>query len=1380
MQYPIVRKERKREETGSLTLVASSEGHRSRSRSRRRRRRGGVFFPWTRHELGRAVIARTLAARHLGWNASTPTTPWPRAECRVHAGDMPKQNGIPPAEGDTMLLGEERHTAHRPTSGGGGCCPTSASSATSAAVAAAAAALLPLHLDEHTAGRLRLPSVNGGLLMDLPRKPRNCRDNHWISLEPLPTRLQAIRCTVPGCVCDCFAPGKRIIRSCDTCKHGWVAHAMDKLGFRHLFNCNQVEIVQSNLVFDIASLMLYGCQATPIRLKILLDRLFSVLQHEEVLQVLHGFGWKYEDYARGYILQDSQGNVLDRWNIATREEEPQILQQFLRFGETKAITQQILLQESSERPNCIVQPTTRDSDIKKFIERTNRAITSTPTLKISGEGFFGSIIKSNSQPPLPPPVPQPVSTPASATATCTTVSSTSLQHPPPLLPSSSVGNAPNCTASSSTPVITSKNLIRHPMLPTSGVTPSAVTLTSTPLPHNLSPNGSSQHSFDSSINCTSPMSMSPLNRLQNMQPYDYRRERVSPDSRPLHETVPSSSLNHSILSVTSPSTTFPPQTTALALVNSSSNSLLANSDLSGTDGGSDDDNSNMALNLSRTGPTLIDSVYATKKVKHLRKSANPMKRRWNPGMLSTIVSNSGSGKKRVQCNVCLKTFCDKGALKIHFSAVHLREMHKCTVEGCNMMFSSRRSRNRHSANPNPKLHTPHLRRKISPHDGRTANPSPVILPGGMIPGLGGPLALSDVMHPLNAVGHMALSPSENNHEKRLSLPNHMDICPSFPSRSLPSLSSPLHEHSFFRNVHEDNSMNPFRKRPRFSDGDEGEDASNEEEDDLPKNLSAKDDVNLAAKGVRKRKSMNPTRCAITDDGDIQYVSSDVDDDSSSDTYLHGDSMENGTEKSDDFKDDDDKDLDDDKSSDSLGEIKKSVTPLIPVDKIKREKQESGVIAESGSAGGNEGNDDENDAERISNQGEAVSSSSFDESSENALKHLESLSQGNFGDLLPHNARSLLGQPSLLPNALALPLVGMGLPGGGYHHRDMSPNLGEGILVPHQGGRSSPSSPLSESQPLPGLPPFRDASIVGSVEIPVDKDNPRRCIACGKIFQNHFGVKTHYQNVHLKLMHKCTVEGCNAAFPSKRSRDRHSANLNLHRKLLSTSDKAFLEKGSPFAAALAGQTLRDEFLARIYGEPPVLPLGLDPYAAAAKLPVSFAETLLNNNNHERALHANHLGALAPHLLPGLLIPPPTMHSSDHDLGHMETPVSSATSSPHDLHDRHTPHTPHTPHASHTPTSTPSTPTMNVPFSLTYGIEDDPPSPEADGSVSCKFCQKKFSEIALLKEHYETLHVPEMYRCTVEGCNKIFTSLKKRNAHSQNEAIHKHLTTAESAS
>ena len=66
-----------------------------------------------------------------------------------------------------------------------------------------------------------------------------------------------------------------------------------------------VEHVKPSVVYDIASLILYRCQALPIRLKIALDRLFSVLSHDEVLQLLHGFGWNYEDYSRGYMLQVS-------------------------------------------------------------------------------------------------------------------------------------------------------------------------------------------------------------------------------------------------------------------------------------------------------------------------------------------------------------------------------------------------------------------------------------------------------------------------------------------------------------------------------------------------------------------------------------------------------------------------------------------------------------------------------------------------------------------------------------------------------------------------------------------------------------------------------------------------------------------------------------------------------------------------------------------------------------------------------------------------------------------------------------------------------------------------------------------------------------------
>ncbi|TMS23105.1 Zinc finger protein basonuclin-2, partial [Larimichthys crocea] len=88
----------------------------------------------------------------------------------------------------------------------------------------------------------------------------------------------AIRCTLVNCTCECFQPGKIHLRTCDQCKHGWVAHALDKLSTQHLYHPTQVEIVQSNVVFDISSLMLYGTQAVPVRLKILLDRLFSVLK----------------------------------------------------------------------------------------------------------------------------------------------------------------------------------------------------------------------------------------------------------------------------------------------------------------------------------------------------------------------------------------------------------------------------------------------------------------------------------------------------------------------------------------------------------------------------------------------------------------------------------------------------------------------------------------------------------------------------------------------------------------------------------------------------------------------------------------------------------------------------------------------------------------------------------------------------------------------------------------------------------------------------------------------------------------------------------------------------------------------------------------------
>lgn len=42
--------------------------------------------------------------------------------------------------------------------------------------------------------------------------------------------FQAIRCTLVNCTCECFQPGKINLRTCDQCKHGWVAHGEENLG----------------------------------------------------------------------------------------------------------------------------------------------------------------------------------------------------------------------------------------------------------------------------------------------------------------------------------------------------------------------------------------------------------------------------------------------------------------------------------------------------------------------------------------------------------------------------------------------------------------------------------------------------------------------------------------------------------------------------------------------------------------------------------------------------------------------------------------------------------------------------------------------------------------------------------------------------------------------------------------------------------------------------------------------------------------------------------------------------------------------------------------------------------------------------------------------
>lgn len=976
-----------------------------------------------------------------------------------------------------------------------------------------------------------------------------------------------------------------------------------------------------------------------------------------------------------------------RWTIVSKEEESLVMQQFLRYPETKSTAQALFQREggsssdSETTADDATASTTKSlgSDIRKFIEKTNKE--SKPS------SLARSAVKSLS------------------------------------------GSSP-------------------------GLTPNPV---QSPSP------------------CTSP-----LNRLQNMQPFDLKQQQQqqnhhhSHHHQNQHQHQRNSSSGHSALlnkslndlnssSLLSPLTSgqsslsrkasSSPLVTATPTVNSVSSkqererrdhgmplSLVSvsmsgtNSDLSITDDEEGYDYSEGAINLSQSGGN-YEGIDGLKEGRHSRKSSNPMKRRWNPVVLSTLTTNPATGKRRVQCHACFKTFCDKGALKIHFSAVHLREMHKCTVEGCTMMFSSRRSRNRHSANPNPKLHSSSLRRKINPHDGRSSNPFPLI-----------PSSASSILSFANTAGSGLLGQSLTYHSAgdgdRLNAEHSQQTSSSStghdgndatdadadgdadadadadhgkeqgretPSSSRSACNSP-----------DTFEFTPSSKRAKMQiqmqyklehdgDGDADDLSSNgypnahghahpqlhsrshhQQHSHHPGHHPGEDEgVNLSVRheqehahgrGVRKRKSLNPTKCAVSipaglSDYELQYSS----DSSSNDTFVDDqgvDGHENGIDEI------DSKSMDDDDDDDSLQEfINRRQSQLLQehmlaMEKNQRDGQHTRKLSASqlrfskppketksladivdgtvdlsakkvhsankhshqlhvqGTGTGSEKREDtrppsgDRDRERDREVNKALalanshshshkSSPQADNSppAENPLRHLESLSLGPFSNLVPpsnHFRNSLFGPPPSM--SFHAPGLGLGLSPVAVsnssngrerdrererseqrknkdphreHQRDRERErerdrdrererdrdrdrdanhldlkaereleLEEDELNNHKGNNQMDldASYMSGEH----VQMFRDNGMSGPVEIPVDKENPRRCTACGKIFQNHFGVKTHYQNVHLKLMHKCTVEGCNAAFPSKRSRDRHSANLNLHRKLLSThSDKGKL-------------------------------------------------------------------------------------------------------------------------------------------------------------------------------------------------------------------------------
>ncbi|XP_052386895.1 zinc finger protein basonuclin-2-like isoform X1 [Carassius gibelio] len=876
---------------------------------------------------------------------------------------------------------------------------------------------------------------------------------------------EAICCTVLNCNCDSFKPGKLRRRLCEHCRHGWVPHALSKLKVHHMYQGSQVEIVHSNVVFDICSLMLYGTQAIPVRLKILLDRLFSVLKQEEVIQILNALDWTLQDYIRGYVLQDVAGKVLDRWAIMTFEEEIVTLQQFLRFGETKSIVELMALQDKEGQ--AVIVPTTRtNSDIRSFIESSTQ---------------------------------RPVRLPAKA-------------------------EEPGCS------------------------------------------NG---HHFETLVN--SMALMLPLQMLNSVQ-----APLLSSSTDSSHQEA---QMRH--------------ETSEVSLDGGGPFDPMRSEGLMDTESPKiESEEFNVSGNSSPSTPC---TPSITSEIAHM-----------SPENKVRCAEKSGSLKKgRVFCSACEKTFYDKGTLKIHYNAVHLKIKHKCTIEGCNMVFSSLRSRNRHSANPNPRLHMP-MNRNNRDKD----------LQGDLSPreedGAEGEKRDFAAIPESRTVSSFIIRNSEHKLHGSLSsmsqsgilFPNLKTVQPVLPFyRSLVTPAELAHTPGSLPSLPLLSSSVPVSTSHMQTSSDQ-----------MPKKKSRKSSMpikiekdELAAEGVSEEENPALSPCIDTEKCDIS----------------------------------------------SMGHE--------PVD--------------CGFRFGPDSQDTEWDKlTQADNHIVSLSSTSFFHTKQNDEKERES------SKCEEQACSSRPDQPCGHRPA---------------HFTHISENCADGCNDPE-------------------------------TICPDDKDEqPHPCQICSKTFKNPYSVKMHYRNVHLKEMHMCTVDGCNAAFPSRRSRDRHSANLNLHNRLLTKDHSGAFS---------------------LCREHPDLP---------HKEPLSQMSVILKESHRTGLVYPMSKsldrasepvkGAVENEVVLDLSTRASAHSSWDSDVGSEEgLPLEDSDESC---------------------------------DGLSVRAAASPPclSQQMNGSspITCHLCQKVYSNKGTFRAHYKTVHLRLLHKCKVPGCDTTFSSVRSRNRHSQNPNLHRNL-------
>ncbi|KAM3876870.1 zinc finger protein basonuclin-1 [Diretmus argenteus] len=1061
---------------------------------------------------------------------------------------------------------------------------------------------------------------------------------------------EAICCTLVNCNCDSFKPGKLKRRQCENCKHGWVAHALSKLKV-HMYQSSQVEIVHSNVVFDICSLMLYGTQAIPVRLKILLDRLFSVLKQEEVIQILNALDWTLQDYIRGYVLQDVAGKVLDRWAIMTFEEEIATLQQFLRFGETKSIVELMALQDKEGQ--AVLVPSTRtNSDIRTFIERS----------------------------------------------------------------------APRTTANLSMPKLEkpSSNNVHH--------FENFINSMAFMLPFQLLGSG------------PAPLLGSPPGALQQHQQHQpghgpTEQQRRDDQGRDGHGRDNLLSLPH------------PP--TESSLLGSSSASFT--SDL---DRGGDNPMDGLCTTTKMEAEDFPTSDnYSDGPSTPCTPSMSSEVMQMSPeSKLRSLDRNGGGGggvtgsslkKGRVFCSACEKTFYDKGTLKIHYNAVHLKIKHKCTIEGCNMVFSSLRSRNRHSANPNPRLHMP-MNRNNRDKDLRGSLSADEGSEGDKMPEYTSPIPVSSAESHKSVPSYMVSHVDTSSKLHSSSFPSMGQSGILFPNLKTVQPVLPFYR-SLVTPAELANTPGTLPSLPLLSSSVPLKPTVAHEPcmaDPIPKKKSRKSSmpIKIEKEAVERDEAMDK---GSSSEDEAPLQGRERGDCESKQGGGHMCSRQAGEER-------------------------------------EREKEERGVYIV--------GDREREGVKHLLDQSldrEMIDGEEKDEGPQQVEMGVITCMHSPFDNKLRENHReshALCREPEEgqeredreCGNSLNAADKRCDL---GWEEREHRVTNGSALQL----------SDREKDGPNACIDTYGDSGLSHCND--PNADLPHHCEICSKTFKNPYSVKMHYRNVHLKEMHMCTVDGCNAAFPSRRSRDRHSANLNLHHKLL-TKDTF-----SPASALYSPsshcrdrdtvgldycQDQRDRDLPHRdqrdpTGQTSVIFRGHNrmglvfPMSKMANAPDNSDPSPLGEaegGGEDGAVLDLSTSSSAPPRGNGSTRSSWDSDGAGSDEGEgmeeeeEELPMEDSDESCDGIG-----------------VGRPGAEELGLGRDRTLGCVGGGQGGLQGGGggspITCHVCQKVYSNKGTFRAHYKTVHLRLLHKCKVPGCDTSFSSVRSRNRHSQNPNLHRNL-------